>query len=63
MLDKGLATIAIIGLIVFVSVIIVFVPEPDLTIITIIVMAMAVFDFYLMTFRKKNSDDEENTQD
>ena len=57
MLDKVLATISILSLIVSVGVVVWFVPEPDLIIITIIVLAMAVFDFYLLTFRKENSDD------
>ena len=57
MLDKVLATISILSLIVSVGVVVWFVPEPDLMIITIIVLAMAVFDFYLLTFRQKNSDD------
>jgi hypothetical protein len=57
MLDKVLAIVSILTLIASVGVVVWFVPEPDLIIITIIVMVMAVFDFYLMAFRKKNSDD------
>ena len=55
MLDKVLATVSILCLIASVGVVVWFVPEPDLMIITIIVLMMAVFDFYLMAFRKKNS--------
>jgi hypothetical protein len=55
MLDKVLATVSILCLIASVGVVIWFVPEPDLMIITFIVLVMAVFDFYLMAFRKKNS--------
>ena len=57
MLDKVLAIVAILTLFAFVGVVVWFVPEPDLMIITVIVLVMPVFDFYLMTFRKKNSDD------
>ncbi len=57
MLDKVLAIVAILTLFAFVSVVVWYVPEPDLTIIIVIVLVMAVFDFYLQTFRKKNSDD------
>ena len=56
MLDKVLAIVAILTLFASVSVVVWYVPEPDLTIITVIVLVMAVFDFYV-TFRKKNSDD------
>jgi hypothetical protein len=57
MLDKVLALVSIIGLIAFVSVVVWFVPEADLTIITTVVMIMALYDFYLLTFRKKKSDE------
>ncbi len=57
MLDKVLTIVAILTLFAFVSTVVWYVPEPDLTIITVIVLVMAVFDFYLLTFRKKNSDD------
>ncbi len=57
MLDKVLAIVAVLTLFAFVSVVVWFVPEPDLAIVTVIVLVMVVFDFYLQTFRKKNSDD------
>jgi hypothetical protein len=57
MLDKVLAIVSILFLIASVGVVVWFVPEPDLMIISIIVLVMAVSDFYLLTFRKKNSDD------
>jgi dolichol kinase len=46
MLDRILATISILMLIGFVSIIVVFVMEPDLSIIIIGVLAMAVYDFW-----------------
>jgi hypothetical protein len=57
MLDKVLAIVAILTLIACVGVVVWFVPEPDLIIITVIVMAMTIFDFYDLTFGKKKSDD------
>ena len=57
MFDKILAAVSLLTLITSVSVVVWFVPEPDLMIITIIVLMMAVFDFYLMAFRRKNSND------
>lgn len=57
MFDKVLAVVAILTLAVFVSVVVWFVPEPDLIIVTVVVLAMAAFDFYLMAFRKNGSGD------
>ena len=57
MLDKVLTIVAILSLFASVGVVVWFVPEPDLAIVTVIVLVMVVFDFYLQTFRKKNSDD------
>lgn len=58
MLDKVLAFISILGLIAFVGIVVWYVREPDLTIITVFVLVMAIVDFYLLTFRKKKSVDE-----
>ena len=57
MLDKVLTIVAILTLFAFVSTVVWYVPEPDLTIITAIVLVMVVFDFFPLRFRKKNSDD------
>lgn len=46
MLDKILATISILMFIGFVSIIVVFVMEPDLTIVIVGVVALAVYDFW-----------------
>ena len=56
MFDKVLAIVALLTLAAMVGVVVWFVPEPDLAIVTLVVLGMAVFDFYLMVFRKKNSD-------
>ena len=55
MFEKVLAVIALLTLAAFVGVVVWFVPELDLAIVSIVVLGMAAFDFYLMTFRKKNS--------
>ncbi len=46
MLDKILATISILSLVAFMGVVAVFVNEPDLWIIIIVVLLMGVYDFY-----------------
>lgn len=51
MLDKVLATISIAALIAFMLIVTVFVNEPDLWIIVVAVLAMAVYDFW-RTFRQ-----------
>jgi hypothetical protein len=56
MLDKVLAVISLAGLITFVSILMVYVAEIDLTIITVVVLIMAVFDFYLLTRSPPKSD-------
>jgi hypothetical protein len=58
MFDKVLVIIAMLTVVVSVGVVIWFVPEPDLTIISSIVMLMMVFDFSSLLFRKENSDDQ-----
>lgn len=46
MLDKILATISLLMLIAFMGTVIGFVKEIDLAIVTIIVLAMAIYDFW-----------------
>lgn len=48
MIDKIIAVIAIASLVLFIAIIAIWVPEPDLIIICAICMAMACFDFYRM---------------
>ncbi len=45
MLDKVLATVSIVMLIGFMLIVTVFVNEPDLWIIVVVVLVMAVYDF------------------
>ena len=49
MLDRVLAAISILFLIAFLAVLVGFVREPDLTIIIVVVVIMALIDFYLLT--------------
>lgn len=48
MIDRIIAVIALGSFILFISLVIIWVPETDLIIITGICMAMAAFDFYRM---------------
>ena len=57
MIDRILTAVAVLALIVFVGFVIWFVPEPDLTILAIVVFAMVVFDFRHQIFGRSNSDD------
>jgi hypothetical protein len=56
MLDKVLAAISIASLIGFMSIFVYYVAEVDLTIITVVVLVMAVVDFYLLTTEKPKAD-------
>lgn len=51
MIDKVLAGASIVCLMAFLGIIVWFVPSPDLIIVTLVVLAMALFDFYRSTFR------------
>lgn len=58
MFDKLLALVSITSFAAFVSILIYYVTEPDLTIICIVVILMAFFDFFLLTRSKpKNGAD------
>lgn len=48
MLDKVLATIALASLIVFIGVLITYIDEIDLTIVSVVVLIMAAYDFFLL---------------
>ena len=57
MTDKILAISALAVLTAFILTIVVFVPEPDLTIVSIVTLAMAGLDFYRSTFRNRGKTD------
>lgn len=52
MIDKVMAAAALCGLILFLSVLVVFVPETDLIIVLLVVAVLACFDFYRTLFRR-----------
>jgi hypothetical protein len=54
MVDKILGVAAIIVLIGFMSVLVVFVPDFDLILVTLVVTGMAAYDFYVTLFKRKN---------
>jgi hypothetical protein len=51
MLDKLIGVIALLTLAAFLGVVIVFVPEIDLTIVLLFTIALAAFDFYWAEIR------------
>jgi hypothetical protein len=56
MLDKILVFIAMVALIAFLGVVIAFVAEPDLVIVTTLMVALASHDFWISVFKRKNGD-------
>ena len=53
MTDRLVAFFALVVLTVFLGIIVAFVPDPDLAIVSILALAMAGFDFYRSLFAKK----------
>jgi hypothetical protein len=45
-LDKVLAVLSLGGLIAFMAIVIYYIAEPDLTIVSVVVLSMAAYDFY-----------------
>ena len=58
MLDRTLALISILAFAGFVGILIYYVTEPDLTIICVVVLAMAFFDFFLLTRGKSRTEND-----
>lgn len=56
MLDRFLAAISIAFLIAFMGVLVVYIGETALTVITVVVLLMAIADFYLLTRRRAEPD-------
>ena len=56
MIDKVMAVGSLFGLIIFLGVIVVYVPEVDLTIVMLLVAAFASYDFYRTIFRGGGGD-------
>ena len=61
MLDKLLATVSMIGLILFLGIIIWFVREPDLTLIIVIPVGIAIYGV-VTSFREQSNKDKEKPQ-
>ncbi len=53
-LDRFLAVLAIVALVVFVSILIVFVKSPSLTIVVGLGISFAIYDFVTSAFGKKS---------
>ncbi len=51
MLDKILVLVAMAGLVAFLGVVIGFVAEPDLIVVTTLIVALAMHDFWLSVFK------------
>ncbi|MDH3581448.1 MAG: hypothetical protein OEM91_12600 [Hyphomicrobiales bacterium] len=60
MLDKILVLIALIGLYAFCGVVVGFVAEPDLIVVTVLMLALATHDFWITVF-KNNKETELET--
>ena len=54
MLDKILVLFSMIALIVFLGVVVGFVAEPDLVIVTTLMVALAGHDFWISVFKRQN---------
>ena len=57
MLDKALAAISIACLVAFVSVLIVYIGEVDLVVVSVVVLLMAAYDFVLLNRSPPQSDE------
>ncbi len=52
MLDKVLVLVAMVALVAFLGVVIGFVAEPDLIVVTTLIIALAMHDFWISVFKK-----------
>lgn len=55
MTDKLLAVLSFAALVAFCAVLVWFVPEPDLTIVVVVVVALGAYDFYQTAFRRNGN--------
>lgn len=55
MLDKILVLIAMIGLVMFCGVVVGFVAEPDLIVVTVLMLALAAHDFWITVFKNNGT--------
>jgi hypothetical protein len=54
MLEKVLVSISLLALYVFCGVVLGFVAEPDLLVVTVLMLALATHDFWISVFKKKD---------
>ena len=54
MTDKILVVVSLLAVIAFCGTVVYFVAEPDLLVVTVLVLLMAGYDFWSDVFRKKN---------
>ena len=57
MTEKALAALSFLCLVAFLGVVVWFVPEVDLAIVTLGVLALAFYDFYISAFRNRQNKD------
>lgn len=57
MLDKILVLISLLGLVAFLGVVLGFVAEPDLVIVTSLMVALAMHDFWISVFKPRETED------
>jgi uncharacterized protein YqgC (DUF456 family) len=55
MIDRALAIVSLAGLAAFLAVVVIYVPDVDLAIVTLLVLALAAYDFFASAFRNKRS--------
>jgi hypothetical protein len=56
MLDIVIKVLALACFIAYVAVLAIWVPDPDLVVVLVIVAAMAIYDFLIRPYRMRNSD-------
>ena len=60
MIDKILVIISLLAMVAFCGTVVYFVAEPDLMVVTALVLLMAGYDFWSDVFRKKNGNGKNN---
>ncbi len=54
MSDKVVAIFALLVFIGFLGILVIWVPEPDLVVVTVVVVAMAIYEFWRSLFGRRN---------
>lgn len=55
MIDRVLAALSLAALLAFIGVIVLYVPDADLVIVSAAVLALAAYDFYVTAFRNRRN--------